>query len=86
MSLDQKDLELIEKITYQNSDDVAVSISRSFERLEKRFDGIESRIQSRFSNIEDKIEATGHEFADEILELKSEIRDFARIREKSEWE
>lgn len=30
MSLEQKDLELIERVIYKNSDDVAVSIARSF--------------------------------------------------------
>lgn len=86
MSLEQKDLELIERITYRNSDDVAVSISRSFERLEERFDSAESRIYMRLSDLEDKLESIRQEFADEVLELKSEIRDFARIREKAEWE
>lgn len=86
MSLEQKDLEIIDRITYRNSDDVAVSISRSFERLESRIDGAESRIYMRLSDIEDKLEGIRQEFADEILEVKSEIRDYARIREKAEWE
>ena len=33
MALDQKDLELIERVIYKNGDDIAVSIGRSFERL-----------------------------------------------------
>jgi len=36
--LEQKDLELIERVIYKNGDDIAVSIGRSFERLEERID------------------------------------------------
>ena len=42
MSLEQKDLELIERVVYKNSDDVAVSIALSFERIEERIDAAES--------------------------------------------
>jgi hypothetical protein len=59
MSLDQKDLELIERIVYKNADDVAISISRSFERLEERIDAAEARLTSRIADLEDKLEATG---------------------------
>ena len=50
MSLDQKDLESIERIIYKNGDDVAVSIARSFERLEERIDASEARLYSRLSD------------------------------------
>lgn len=53
MSLDQKDLELIESIVYKNADDIAVSIARSFERLEERIDSTESRLYSRLAAIDD---------------------------------
>lgn len=86
MSLEQKDLELIERIIYKNGDDVAVSISRSFERLESRIDAAESRIYSRISDVEDKIESIRQDLVDELNEVKSEIRDFVRIRERSEYE
>lgn len=56
MSLEQKDIELIEHIIYKNSDDIAVSIARSFERLEERIDAAESRVYSRLADIEDKVE------------------------------
>jgi hypothetical protein len=56
MSLDQKDLELIERILYKNADDMAVSIARSFERLEERIDAAESRIYSRLGELEDRLE------------------------------
>ncbi len=55
MPLDQKDLEAIERFIYKNSDDIAVSISRSFERLEERIDAAESRIYSRLADVEDQI-------------------------------
>lgn len=38
MSLNKKDIEVLEKIMYKNSDDVAVVVARSFERLEERID------------------------------------------------
>jgi hypothetical protein len=49
--------EQIERIIYRNGDDIAVSVGRSFERLEERVDAGEARIYSRLSDIEDKIEA-----------------------------
>lgn len=58
MPLDQKDLEIIERFIYKNSDDIAVSISRSFERLEDRIDGAESRIYTRLAEIEDLLAET----------------------------
>jgi hypothetical protein len=55
MSLDQKDAELIERIIYKNGDDIAVSVARSFERLEERIDAAESRLYSRIADVEDRI-------------------------------
>ena len=57
MALEQSDLEHIERIIYKGNDDIAVSIARSFERLEERMDSVESRLYSRLSDVEDKIEA-----------------------------
>jgi hypothetical protein len=62
MSLEQKDLELIERVIYKNSDDVAVSIARSFERLEERIDAVESRLYSRLAELEDKLVELGDKF------------------------
>ncbi len=56
MSLDKKDIELIERVIYKNGDDIAMSIGRSFERLEERIDSAESRIYGRLIEIEDKID------------------------------
>jgi len=53
-----KDLELIERIIYKNTDDLAVSIARSFERLEERIDAMESRLYSRLGDIEDKLDTS----------------------------
>ena len=55
-SLSKRDLELIERVIYKNGDDLAVSVSRSFERMEERIDALESRIYSRFADLEDKLE------------------------------
>jgi len=55
MLLDAKDIELIERVIYKNGDDIAISIGRSFERLEERIDAAESRIYGRLIDIEDQI-------------------------------
>ena len=57
MALDPKDLELIERIIYKSADDIAISIARSFERLEKRLEASEARLHSRTAEVEDRIEA-----------------------------
>ncbi len=79
MSLEQKDLELIERIIYKNGDDIAVSIGRSFERLEERIDAAESRIYSRLAEIEDKIEASRQDMSDELGDLKEEVRELRKL-------
>ena len=56
MALEQKDLELIERVIYKNGDDIAVSIGRSFERLEERIDSAEARIYGRLADLEDKLQ------------------------------
>ena len=55
MSLNPKDLELIERVIYKNGDDIAVSIGRSFERLEERIDAAEARIYGRLADLEDTL-------------------------------
>ena len=50
--LSLKDLDMIERITYKSADDIAVSICRSFERLEERIDAVETRLQNRISDLE----------------------------------
>jgi prefoldin subunit 5 len=75
MSLEQKDIELIERVIYKQGDDIAVSIGRSFERLEERIDAAESRIYSRLSEIEDKVEASRQDTSDEIGDLRQELRE-----------
>lgn len=84
MSLEQKDLELIERIIYKNADDIAVSISRSFERLEERIDAVESRIHSRLGEISDQFDGVRQDIADELGDLKTEVRDFIRFKEDAE--
>lgn len=81
MSLDQKDIELIEHLLYKSSDDIAVSISRSFERLEERIDAGEARLTSRLAEIDDRIEAGRQDTSDSIGEIKEEVRDVMRLRD-----
>jgi len=66
MSLESKDLELIERVIYKNGDDIAVSIGRSFERLEERIDAAESRVYGRLIDIEDKIDRNHDEMLESI--------------------
>ncbi len=78
MSLESKDLELIERVIYKNGDDIAVSIGRSFERLEERIDAAESRIYGRLAEVEDKIESSRQDIFDYLGEMKEEIREIKR--------
>ena len=57
-------MELIERVVCKNGDDIAVSVGRSFERLEERIDAAESRIYSRLADLEDKVEAARQDIAD----------------------
>jgi molybdopterin/thiamine biosynthesis adenylyltransferase len=81
MSLDQKDLEILERFIYKSTDDIAVSISRSFERLEERIDASEARTYSRLAEIEDRIEASRQDTSDLLGEVKEEVREGIRMRE-----
>lgn len=80
MSLEKKDLELIESLIYKNGDDIAVSIARSFERLEKHGDDAESRIYSRLSDIEDRLELSRQDLSDIIDGLEDKLRDILRFK------
>jgi len=48
----KKDIEVIERMIYKNTDDIAISVARSFERLQDRIDAQEQRI----AELEDKLE------------------------------
>jgi vacuolar-type H+-ATPase subunit I/STV1 len=83
MSLEPKDIELLECIIYKNADDIAISLSRSFERLEERVDALESRLYSRMSELEDRIESTRQDLSDSIGNVREEVRDFIRMKEEA---
>ena len=70
-------LELIERVIYKNGDDIAVSIGRSFERLEERIDAAESRLYLRFADLEDKVEASRQDLADTLGDVLKEVREMA---------
>ena len=74
MALDQKDLEQIEKIIYKNGDDVAVSIARSFERLEERIDSAESRLYNRVADVESRVEACEWNVNQEIDSIREVLK------------
>jgi len=84
MSLEHKDLEVIESLIYKYNDDIAVSISRSFERLETHIDNIESRLSLRMGELDDRVETARQDIADMIGEFRQEIRDFVRLKEEFE--
>ena len=64
-------IEGIERIIYKNGDDVAVSIARSFERLEERIDAMESRLYSRIADAEDKLEEAKELIKESSLSLQT---------------
>jgi hypothetical protein len=82
MSLEPKDIELLECIIYKNADDIAISLSRSFERLEERVDAMESRLYTRLSELEDRIESNRQDLSDTIGNVREEVRDFVRMKER----
>ena len=84
MALEQKDLESIERIINKSGDDVAVSIARSFERLEERIDAAESRIYSRMADVEDKMECVRQDLSDELGDVKGELRELTQARNPEE--
>jgi hypothetical protein len=47
--------EQIERVIYKNGDDIAVSIGRSFERLEERMENAAFRIHGHLTDIADEI-------------------------------
>ena len=73
MALEQNDLEQIERVIYKNGDDIAISLSRSFERLEERIDAVESRLFSRLSELEDFVEGARQSIVDTIAEMKATL-------------
>ena len=62
--------EQIEAIIYKNSDDLAISIARSFERLEERIDENESRLYGRLSELEDKLVTMEQNFLEELTSIR----------------
>ncbi len=56
MPITQQDIELIERVIYKNGDDIAISMGRSFERLEEKIESVESRLYGRIADLEDKLE------------------------------
>jgi hypothetical protein len=78
MALDTKDLEHIERLLFKSADDVAVSIARSFERLEERMDSTESRLYSRMVELEDKVEGSRQDLSDELGLIRENMQEMLR--------
>ncbi len=81
MSLEQKDIELIDRLLYKNNDDLAASVARSFERLEERIDAAETRIYSRLADIEEKVERGQDGVVGEFIRVKGRGGELVRGRE-----
>ena len=81
MALEQKDIELIERVIYKNGDDVAVSVARSFERLEERIDAAEARIYSRLADLEDKVETSRQDLSDALGVVRADVRELMKADE-----
>ena len=86
MTLEQKDIEIIEHLIYKNSDDIAISIARSFERLEKHVMDSEGRLHNRLSELDDKLDATRQDISDILGDMKEEIRDTIRYKNSELYE
>lgn len=56
MSLEQNDIDLIERIFYKWSDDFTENISRNFDRVHDRLDDTETRIYMRIGDVEDHLD------------------------------
>jgi hypothetical protein len=54
-ALTKSDLEHVERIVYNTADDMAVSIARSFERMEERIDAMDARLYNRIADLEDAL-------------------------------
>lgn len=68
-------VEQIERVIYKNGDDIAVSIARSFERLEERMDAMEGRVLTRLSELEEFTEGARQNLADTLGDVRTEIRE-----------
>ncbi len=75
MALEQSDLDQIERIIYKSSDDIAVSIARSFERLEERIDAAESRLYGRIADIEDWVATSEINLTVELNSIRDVMKD-----------
>jgi hypothetical protein len=84
MALERTDIEQFECLIYKSADDIAVSIARSFERLEERVDAMESRLYTRLAEVEDRVEASRQDTSDQLGELRDEIREQTRVNSSSE--
>lgn len=79
MSLEQKDLELIEHLLYKNSDEIGIAIGRSFERLEERMDCIESRTYKRIAELEEKVEDVRQSLTDILDAVREDVREIGKL-------
>jgi hypothetical protein len=74
--------EVIERLIYNGNDDIAVSIARSFERLEERMDATEARLYSRLGEVEDRVEGCRQDLSDELGVMREDVREVLRRREE----
>ena len=70
-------MELIERVIYKVSDDMAVSVARSFERIEERIDAMESRLYSRLSDVEIHNDDIIKPLFEEIGKMRDTLGDVA---------
>ncbi len=75
MALETRDIELIERIIYKMGDDAAVSLARSFERLEERIDASESRLYTRLADVEDRVAGAEQQIHDDVDQLRRDLAD-----------
>lgn len=76
--LNQKDIEVIEKLIYKCGDDISIAIGRSFEHLEERINDLESRIYSRLADVDEKFEDSRQSIVDSLDAVRDDLRELDR--------
>ena len=78
MQFTPQEIEQLQSIIDRANDDTAISIARSFERLEERIDAMESRLYSRLVEIDDQIVQETGILSDKIADLRNKPKRSTR--------
>ena len=73
MALDKKELEQIEHIINDNSDELAMAVARAFERLGDKLTAMESRLSMQMEKYEGSFGVAQRDLAEKFAALGKEI-------------